>query len=169
MTILPRGEHVEIEATHSRETVLDRLRQAAANWRRVAPSGLMVRVSGWTIEEFADRIVVSPRTYRGGIPLAIFVGEVATSPAGSRIRGVIRLHRAALLAVTVVIAMAALMPVGALFESVPRADWHQHVVKARTLAWYSAAFIGVALGMAGFGVRNLARQIRALLDAATGT
>ena len=169
MTILARAERVEIAAALPRETVLHRLRQSTANWRSstLAPTALAAGVDGWTLEERPDRIVLLPRPARGGIPLAIFVGEIATSSAGSRISGVIRLHRAALIALIVLIGMAVLMPIGALFESVPRADWHQHVLKARTLALYSAAFVAVALMMTGFGARMLGRQIHAFLDAAT--
>lgn len=168
MGILPRAERIEIAASLPRETVLQRLREVATNWRRLAlaPRGIWAGKYAWIVEEHASEIVLSPRTYRGGIPLAIFVGQISTSPAGSSIRGVIRLHRAALVALIFLVMMAALIPIGALFEAVPREDWHQHIVRARTLALYSAIFIGVAMAMAAFGKRLLARDIRALLGAA---
>jgi hypothetical protein len=168
MTILGRAKRIEIAAALPRQSALDRLRRLAGNWRSspLAPMAVAAGVSGWILEERPDGIVLAPRPNGGGIPLAIFVGEVADSPAGSIIRGVIRLHRAALIALIVVIGMAALMPIGALFESVPRADWHHHLLKARTLACYSVVFEAGALVMAGFGARILARQIHAFIGAA---
>ena len=168
MGILPHAERIEIATSLPPESVLQRLREVATNWRRLAlaPRGLWAGAYAWIVEERAGEIVLSPRTYRGGIPFAIFVGQISTSPAGSTIRGVIRLHRAALVALVFFVTMAALIPIGALFEAVPREDWDQHVVRARTLALYSAIFIGVGMGMAGFIKRLLARDVRALLGAA---
>lgn len=167
---LPRAERIGIEVALPPEAMRARLRQVAADWRKstLAPDALAVGVSGWTLEESAGHIALLPRPVNGGIPFVIFDGEITSSAAGSRISGVIRLHRGALVALIVIIGMAILMPVGALFEPVPAEDWHQHVLKARTFALFSAAFVAAALALLGFGARRFAGQIRAFLAAAAG-
>lgn len=166
-----RAEPIEIDVVLPPEAMLARLRDLAAGWRRsaLAPSGLAAGVSGWNIEERSGQMVLLPRTLQGGaIPMAIFVGTLTKSATGSRLAGVIRLHRGALIFLVAMLALAVLMPIGALFEATPREDWHQHVVRARTLALYSAGFIAIALAMTGFAMRRVAGQIRALLTAAAG-
>ena len=164
-----RAERIEIYVVVPPEAMLARLRQLAANWRRsaLAPGGLAAGVSGWNIDERSGQMVLLPRPLQGGaIPMAIFVGTLTKSPSGSRLAGVIRLHRGALIALVAMLGLAVLMPIGALFEATPREDWHHHVLRARTLALYSAGFIAIALAMTGFGARRVAAQIRALLTAA---
>jgi hypothetical protein len=166
--ILPRAQNIDIPSAAAPGTVLERLRGLVANWRHtaLAPAALRAGVLGWVIHEDASMLVVRPRPAGSGIPVAIFEGAVAPSAGGSIISGRIRLHTGARLFLVAVVAFAALAPLGALFDSMPREDWHGHVVRAAKMLPISVAVAGVAVLMLRGGLYVLGRQIRALLDAA---
>lgn len=168
MDILPRAQSIEIPSAAAPSAVLARLRELVANWRSsaLAPAALQAGIFGWVIEEDPSMLVVRPRGLGVGTPVALFEGSVAPSSGGSLISGRIRLHGAARLFLVLVVAFAALAPIGALFDSMPREDWHGHVVRARKLLAISVVIAAVAVLMVRGGLHVLERHIRALLDSA---
>jgi hypothetical protein len=166
--ILPRAQNVDIPSAAAPATVLERLRALVANWRHTpfAPAALQAGVLGWVIQEDASMLVVRPRPAGSGIPVAIFEGAVAPSSGGSIISGRIRLQTGARYFLVSVVAFAALPPIHALFESMPRENWYGHVVRAAKMLPISVTVAGVAVLMLRGGLNVLGRQIRALLDAA---
>jgi len=165
---LPRARRVEISSDAQPETVIERLRRLVADWRgsTLAAAALQAGISGWSIEERRDLLVLRPRPTERGSPLVIFEGIVQKSPSGSSISGRIRLHPLARLLLVVVAVMAAAVPIGALFETVPREDWHQHVVRASRILPISLLIVAGGLLLAAAGVQVLSRHVLALLNAA---
>ena len=168
MDVLPRAQSIEIFSAAPPATVLERLRGLVANWRRttLAPAALQAGIFGWVIDEGPSLFVLRPSRAGAGIPLAVFEGAIAQSPGGSVISGRIRLHRASRLFFAAVVILAAIAPLGALFDSAPGEDWHGHVVRARKILAISVAIVAVASLMLLGGLRMLGRHIRAVLDAA---
>src|SRR5262249_23357178 len=132
---LPRARRVEISSDAQPETVIERLRRLVADWRGspLAAAALQAGISGWSIEERRDLLVLRPRPTERGSPLVIFEGIVQKSPSGSSISGRIRLHPLARLLLVVVAVMAAAGPIRAPFETVPRGGWPQHGGRARPI------------------------------------
>jgi len=168
LNILPRSRDVEMSSDVAPAAVLERLRQLAANWHgsKLAPLALQAGIYGWAIEERGERLVVRPRASLWGTPVAIFEGTVQRSSSGSDISGQIRLHPLTRLFLIAVIIVAAAVPLGALFESVPREDWHQHVARAGKILAISTLIVAAGLAMVSGGLRMVGRHIVALLTAA---
>jgi len=114
----------------------------------------MVREVGRSIEKFGNTVpaIGFPKSSRG--------------PNRSRISGRIRLHPLARVFLIVILAAAVLMPVGALFESVPLEDWHHHVVRAGQMLAIGTVIAVAGILMLGGGLHVLGRHIVAFLDAA---
>jgi len=170
VSVIPRARRVEISSAAPPAAVVERLRSLVADWRRstLAPAALQAGISGWSIEERRDLLVLRPRSTGRGSPLVIFEGSVQRSPSGSSISGQIRLHPFARFFLTVVVLMAAAVPLGALFESAPHEDWHQHVARACRIAPISLLIVAGGLLLAGAGVQLLSRHVLALLSSAAG-
>ena len=168
LNILPRSRRVEMSSDVPPAAVLDRLRRLAANWRgsTLAGPALQAGIHGWSIDERGEGFVVRPRSSLSGAPVAIFEGSVQPSFSGSSICGHIRLHPFTRLFLIVVIVVAAAVPIGALFESVPGQDWHQHIVRAGKILAISALIVAAGLVMVSGGMRMVGRHIVALLTAA---
>lgn len=168
VNLLPRARPVELTSAVPPGAVLDRLRWLAANWRGSSLAGpaLQAGIYGWLIEERRGGLVVRPRPNQSGAAVAIFEGNVDTTPSGSRISGRIRLHPLARVFLIVILAAAVLMPVGALFESVPLEDWHHHVVRAGQMLAIGTVIAVAGILMLGGGLHVLGRHIVAFLDAA---
>jgi len=168
MSILPFSRRVEMSSDVPPAAVLDRLRRLVANWHgsTLAAPALQAGIYGWVIDERGEGLVVRPRSPLSGAPVAIFEGSVQRSSSGSSICGQIRLHPLARLFLIVVIVAAVAAPLGALFESVPREDWHQHVARAGKILAISTLIVAAGLLMVSGGLRLLGRHIVALLTAA---
>jgi len=168
MNILPRSQRVEMSSDVPPAAVLDRLRWLVANWHAsiLAPPALQAGIHGWVIDERGEGFVVRPRSPLSGAPVAIFEGSVQRSFSVTYICGHIRLHPLTRLFLIVVIAVAAAVPIGALFESVPGQDWHQHIVRAGKILAISALIVAAGLVMVSGGMHVLGRHIVALLTAA---
>jgi hypothetical protein len=166
--IFPRTQTAAITSDAPPGTVLERLRALVSSWPRtaLAPAARQAGIYGWILEERAATFLLRPRPTRGGSPLAMFEGNVERSASGSCISGRIRIHYITRLFVIVLVVFAAGAPLGALFESVPREDWHHHVLRAWKIFALGVSILVVALLMIRLGLHLLGRHIRALLTAA---
>ena len=168
MDILPRAQLVAIASDSAPPAVIERLRRLVADWRHsaLAPAALQAGIFAWILDERPESFVLRPRPNRGGTALVTFQGRVEPMPSGSRIRGRVRLSGVARAFLLVLLLFALAAPLGALFESVPREDWHQHVLRARKILALALAILVAALVMVRLGLHLLGRHVRALLTAA---
>ena len=163
---LLRARRIEMESGSPPAAVLERLRGLVANWRRstLAAQAVPADIYGWSIDERGGQLIVRPRSYGFGAPLGIFEGRVQPSPSGSSISGEIRLHPWTRVFLIAVVALAAVVPVGAFMQSVSGEGGRSTPVGK--IAGISAVLVAAALLLVDAGFRLLARNVRFLLAAA---